>query len=60
MAVPCLDSHFNNSEKHAERSQKSFRALPVLFVAFHAAFELNDASAVSVAQYSVLVVPSLM
>ena len=49
MPVPRLDGYFNDGEQHAEGSQKSLGALPVLLVALHAVFEFGDASAVSVA-----------
>ena len=60
MPVPGLHGNFDHCEQYAESGQKSFGALPVLLVFFHASLEVCYAATISVAQYSVFVVPSFM
>ena len=57
--MPCHHGHFRHGQQNAEGRHKTFCALPVLLVALHAALQVGNAAAISVAQYSVLVVPSL-
>jgi hypothetical protein len=47
--MPGFDGDLEDGEEDAEGGKESFRALPVLFMALHAAFELRDAAAVAVA-----------
>ena len=48
MAVPLLHHDFDNGEQHAECRQKSFGALPVLFVLFHAPFQVRYPAPISI------------
>jgi hypothetical protein len=59
MAVPGFDGDFDDRKQNADGGEKTLGALPVLLVHFHAPLQLGDATAIAVAQYSVLVVPSL-
>ncbi len=49
MPVPSLHGNFHYGEKHAHRRKETFGALPVLLVALHAAFQIGQASAITVA-----------
>jgi hypothetical protein len=49
MPVPCLYGNLDHCEQHAKRRKKALGALPVLLVAIHAAFQIGQTSAVTVA-----------
>lgn len=52
--MPGFDGDLDDGKHNAERRNEAFGALPVLLMALHAALQIGDATAVSVAQYSVL------
>ena len=49
VTVPGFDGYLEDGEEDAEGGEETFRSLPVLLMAFHAALELGDAAAVAVA-----------
>ena len=74
MPVPSPNRYLRHRQQDAESRQKSLGPLPVLLVLLHAVLEVRNSTSIAiahqrihlrlqnieVAQYSVLVVPSLM
>jgi hypothetical protein len=58
-AVPRFKGDLNHSKHNTGRSKETFSYLPILFVALDPPLQFRDTPTVAVAQYWVLVVPSL-